>query len=560
MTSKKETGAIHKTWIDQMRIALVYPNTYRVGMSNLGFQHVYHALNSSGNFVAERFFLDPAQDSKSRAPSRLLSVESSRPLRDFHLIAFSVPFENDYLNVPTILKMGSIQPLSRNRSTSDPIVMAGGVSVSMNPEPLASFMDFFYIGEIGDVDLPGGLFCTLHDFIIGHGADIDRESLCADLKNCPGVYIPGAYKFELNDDGVIGSVTVRQGYPAIVEAVRTDWDTSSMPVSVITTPDAEFVDTLLVETNRGCSRRCRFCAAGWIHSPVRYRSVQKIEPVIEQAHESGLRIGLVGSDLAGHPDLEKIIDLILSKDGVFSLSSIRPEGLSPFMIEALARTGQKTATLAPEAATSRMKEVIGKRIPNETFFTIIDRLVQAGIPNVRLYFMIGLPSETDEDIHAIVNFALDCRKVFVESSRKKQRIGGLSVQVNPFIPKPWTPFQWSAVVQRETLEARISILRKGLRNISNLSLRIEYGRDFFLQALLSRSDRYLGELLLGGEPGTKWTLQSLKKAGVSLPVNMYRERGQSEIFPWDCIDHGIPKRVLWKIYWDSLKSEGLKGS
>ncbi len=556
MTPGNEKGAFRKIWSDQLRIALVYPNSYRLGMSNLGFQHVYRLLNSSDRFVAERFFLEPPVESKTRPKSlpKLLSLESSRPLRDFHVIAFSLPFENDYLNAPLILNMGRVEPLSRNRSSSDPIVLAGGVSVSMNPEPLAAFMDLFHVGEIYDVEAPGGLFRLIAEIILEYGPGVDRDFLFESLKQCPGVYIPSAYEFVSDGKGLIDSITVLDGYPEKIKALKADWENCEMPRSVITSPDLEFSDTCLVEINRGCSRKCRFCAAGWIHSPVRYRRFEAITPIINEAMASGLRLGLVGSDLANHPQLQDIIAFILEGGGKFSLSSIRPEGMSEFMIDALLKTGQKTATLAPETATPRMKNVIGKRIPPETFYGIIARLVEAGIPNIRLYFMIGLPVEKDDDVQEIVDFALECRSIFVEASRKRGRIGVLSIQVNPFIPKPWTPFQWSALIGKDSLERRIEILRKGLGKVSNLSLRIEYGRDFLMQALLSRADRNLGEALLGDTRPSKLTAQSLERAGVDVQRYVYRERGETEIFPWDIVDHGTDKKVLWKIYRDSLKS------
>ena len=523
-------------------------------MSNLGFQHVYHMLNSSSFYIAERFFASPERSPGSKTPVRLVSVESSRPLRDFHVVAFSLPFENDYLNVPAMLKQGSIEPLAQNRTSRDPVIIAGGVSVSMNPEPLAGFMDLFFIGEVGNVEAPDGLFTGLADMIRSYGSAMDREFLMDQLKDCPGVYIPGAYRFNRDDEGVLESISVAEGYPATVKAVKSAWGSDPVPQSILTSPDTEFSNTCLLEVNRGCSRRCRFCAAGWIHFPVRYRGLDRIRPVIEEAIGEGLRLGLVGSDLAGHPELEQIIDLILTNDGVFSLSSIRPEGLSGFMIKALARTGQKTATLAPEAASRRLKEIIGKRIAPELFYSRIEELVDAGIPNIRLYFMIGLPGETDDDVREIVEFALECRKVFVDASRKARRIGMLSVQVNPFIPKPWTPFQWAAVTQRNTLEGRINILRNGLKKISNMSLRIEYGRDFFIQALLSRCDRDLGRKILNIDPKGKWTVQGLDKAGVNLGEHIYRERTENEILPWDIVDHGVSKQVLWKIYREATRS------
>ena len=259
------------------------------------------------------------------------------------------------------------------------------------------------------------------------------------------MYVPSAYRFEFGERGLITAVHPQPGFSSRVRAGKRRSKTAPVPVSVLFSPSAEFGQSLLVETNRGCGRGCRFCTAGWIHLPVRHALLDSFRKEVDDAVREGRQIGLIGSDLAGHPELESILQTIVDQGGTFSLSSIRPEGLSPRVIELLARAGQKTATLAPEVASPRAKRVIGKEIPSEKFHELVEKLVAAGIPNIRFYFMVGIPTETDEDVDQLVDFVLQSKKIFVDASRPLGRIGRLGVQINPFIPKPWTPFQWASM-------------------------------------------------------------------------------------------------------------------
>jgi radical SAM superfamily enzyme YgiQ (UPF0313 family) len=323
---------------------------------------------------------------------------------------------------------------------------------------------------------------------------------------------------------------------------------------VLFSPSAEFGQSLLVETNRGCGRGCRFCAAGWIHLPVRHALLDSFRKEVDDAVREGRQIGLIGSDLAGHPELESILQTIVDQGGTFSLSSIRPEGLSPRVIELLARAGQKTATLAPEVASPRAKRVIGKEIPSEKFYELVEKLVAAGIPNIRFYFMIGIPTETDEDVDQLVDFVLQSKKIFVDASRPLGRIGRLGVQINPFIPKPWTPFQWASIAAPKVLGERIRMIRRRLTKEANVVLRVESPRLAAFQAILSRGDRRIGPALLRvAQQQGRWT-DVFKRERIDPTFYALRERGPEEIFPWDVIDHGISKRNLRKVYERALAS------
>jgi radical SAM superfamily enzyme YgiQ (UPF0313 family) len=421
------------------------------------------------------------------------------------------------------------------------------VSVSINPEPLADFLEMVFIGEMPDAEgWESELVSILGDLFL-RGIP-DRAEFLERFRNVPGAYLPSAYGFEYGENGLIAKIRVEPGFSEKVRAIKKRKKESPAPVSVLFSPEAEFGETLLVETNRGCGRGCRFCASGWIHLPVRHTEFSYFREQVETAVSGGRPVGLIGSDLAGHPELETILSTIVVSWGTFSLSSIRPEGLSPRIIELLARTGQKTATLAPEAASLRLKKVIGKEIPSERFYELVEKLVAAGIPNVRFYFMIGLPTETDEDVGSTVDFVIECRRIFVDASRPLKKVGKIGVQINPFVPKPWTPFQWAPMTPLDTLEKRMQIIRKGLGKIPNLVIRMESPRSAPIQALLSRGDRRVARVLLAAaERDGNWS-GILKNQKLNLDFYAYRERSRDEIFPWDVTDHGVSKEALYRVY------------
>jgi len=556
MSRLKEIGAIHKTVAGALPVALVYPNTYRVGMGNLGFQTLYAYLNELPDITAERFFVpDESRDAGKGTPSPR-SEESGRPLAEFRIIAFSVPFENDYPAIPGMLISAGIPPLQKDRGPSDPLVIAGGVSVSMNPEPLAPFLDMAFIGEVEQPSAGGDHFFSALADALSMGSEPleDRQAFLGTFRDISGVYVPSAYTVRFGEDGTIHAFEPSSGFPTRIKAVKRRSRDAAVPVSVLFSPEAEFGNSLLLEVTRGCGRGCRFCAAGWIHMPVRHARLETFRHHVDHAIRSGRTVGLIGSDLAGHPEIEEMLGYVVEQGGTFSLSSIRPEGLTDRVLELLAQTGQKTATLAPEVASPRLKAVIGKQIPSERFHELVEKLVQAGIPNVRFYFMIGLPSETDEDAQAIADFVTEARQVFVRASRQKGRIGHIAVQVNPFVPKPWTPFQWAAMAAPSILERRVKIIRAGLRKQPNIVLRVESIRQAFVQAVLSRGDRRLAGALLrtAGQQG-RWT-GVFKKEGIDADFYAPRNRGEHEIFPWDLTDHGVSKRALWRIYCDAMKA------
>ena len=547
-TSKKflaaERGTVRKDWGGKIRVALAYPNYYHVGMSNLGFHAVYRLLNHYEDVVCERVFL-PEDVGTTNGDIR--SIESQNPLGKFDVIAFSISFENDYSNPLTLLTEAGIPRWSSERDTPHPLVIAGGVTAFLNPEPIAPFVDCFLIGEAEPI---------LEVFLDVYRSHSDRKGLLRALaQGVPGAYVPALYDVTFHQDGTISEFRPKNGAPGKVKRVAVEdlspWDTSS----TILTPHTTFHDTYLVEAGRGCPHGCRFCAAGFVYRPPRFRSLEALQTSLETGAADSNRIGLMGAAVSDVPYMEELCQRALDHDLELSFSSLRANRLTPEILSVLSQSGLKTVTIAPDAGSERMRRVINKGISEQDVLIAADLLVRAGIPNLKLYFMVGLPTETADDVEAIVVLCKQIKHRFLKASRAAKRIGQISVSLSSFIPKPFTPFQWVPLEDVKVLKEKIKHVKDGLRRVANVRVHADVPKWAYIQALLSRGDRRTAQLLADVHDNNGNWVKTLKASVINPDFYVYRERPLDEILPWDFIDHGIRKAYLVEEYEKALQAK-----
>ena len=534
-----EEGAIRKDWGGRIAIALVYPNTYAVGMSNLGFQTIYWHLNQIPDVVCERVFLPdpPDLDELHRSGQAPFSLESMRPLTDFHLIGFSVTFEGDYINVLRLLGLSGIPLRAADRRSHDPLVMMGGVCAFSNPEPVAPFMDFVAVGEGEEL---------VHEIIAAYRAGYrDRESFLDGLVALEGVYVPGRYDVQYAAEGTVAETMPHAGARAIVTKRRLKDVNRFETISLVKTPHAEYGHMALLEVGKGCGRGCRFCLEGQVYRPVRHRSVEALrETVAKMAAEGATRVGLVGACVSDYPWIGELLDVVQDAGLEVSISSIRADSLSDSLVGALARGGHRTLTIAPEAGTDRLRRVIRKAISDEQIMSACDLVRQRGIPNLKTYFMIGQPTETLEDIEAIPDLAarmLDRLRVLDGVGHP---FGRLTLSISSFVPKPWTPFQWATFDGADSLSRKLEIIKKGVRRFSNVRVLHENPREAALQALLARGDRRVADFLeIAARMDGDWR-RALREWSGDPAYSTTRERSLGERMPWDHFDVGVKKTGL----------------
>ena len=541
-----ETGLAANPWGGRLSVALVFPNSYHQGMSNLGLQTVYQMLNSRDDTLCERFFLpDPEDiDEHRRTGFPLVSIESQRSLDDFDLIAFSISFENDYLNLPIIFELGRLPLWREERNESHPLVLCGGVCAFLNPEPLADIMDLFAVGE-AEVILPPLLMGLLDSDTSSH------KELLSQLSQVPGVYQPGGYALNYRESGELLAMMPSEELP---EHIKRQWQShldESQSRTCVATPETEFGSMHLVEVSRGCPRACRFCAAGFIYRPFREHSLDHLRHEILDEQQGVGRVGLVAAAVSDYGDLADIGRAILDHGGEVSVSSVRIDAITTEQVRVLADSGHKTLALAPEAGSQQMRDVINKGIDEEQILAAVKLLAEGGIPNLKLYFMIGLPTEAEADIVAIADLTVKIRQIWEEVGKQRGRLGRLQLSVNPFVPKPWTPLQWAPMERRGQLEKKYRLLQKRLRPLPNVDLNFESLRQAEIQGLFARGDRRVGHLLplLANGSSLKAACRQL---GIDPAFYLHRERGGTELFPWDIIEQGVERGHLHKEYVEAL--------
>lgn len=524
------------------KVAIVYPNTYFVGMSNLGLHIIYEEINLRNDSVCERIFLPEKKEleayDKTKTP--LMSVETQRPMHQFDVVAFDVTFEMDYFNIPLMLRHGRVPIMGKDRTEFDPIVIAGGPCATFNPEPFADFIDAFIIGE-GE-----GIVSRVLDIIRdGKLEGLDRCAILRQLANEPGVYIPSLYVPIYSEEGEFKGYHIAEGVPKTIK--RHFEMLTSGGETVVATNYTEFGAMYIIEVARGCGRHCRFCMAGYCFRVPRVRPLEILKEGVDRAEKLGKKIGLMGAAISDYPEVDELVTYIRSKDMRYSCASLRADSLTQAVVDGLADSGQKTITIAPETGSERLRRVINKGISEEHLQNAATLSAKSGIQHMRLYIMIGLPTETDEDIEAIVGLAERTQSHMAEVGCK----GRLTLSINPFIPKPFTPFQWMAMDNQKTVEKKLQYIKKALQKNRRIEVLVESPKEAYIQGVLARGDRRLGAVLAAcaADRGSKSFKAEMKAAGLDMDEMNYRERSFDEFLPWSHLDMGMDDGYLemeWK--------------
>jgi radical SAM family uncharacterized protein len=533
----------------RLPVALAYPNSYFVGMSNLGLHIIYDLLNKRSDTACERVFLPERKSIERYENTRtpLMSVENQLPLQQFAMIAFVLSFEMDYFNVIKMLELGKVKVRAEERGDMDPLIIAGGPCATFNPEPLSAVIDAFVIGE-GEVIMPA----LMDTFYQARNEGVSRQEMLRRLAQVPGVYVPSLYEHSYGEDGRLQAIVPRENAPV---KISRQWvqDLDAYPAhTVVRTENTEF-NFYLIETARGCGRHCRFCMAGYCFRRPRNRSLSVVTREVKEALQYKKRIGLMGAAISDYPEINELCKDILGEGLSMSVASFRADSVTQELVDSLAESGLKTLTMAPEAGSSRMRAIINKGIEEEHLFNAMDMGLAAGIRHFRLYIMIGLPFEQEEDVEAIVDLAGRLKDYMEEHGSK----GTLTLSVNPFIPKPFTPFQWLPMADKKYVEKAAKVLTQGLRKRKNIIVGVESPKEAYIQGVLARGDRQVGEALLAAcaNGGSKAFKRAMKDCGLSMDDYLYRERAADELFPWESLDMGFSREY---IYQEMKKAEELK--
>lgn len=521
----------------EQKVAIVYPNTYFVGMSNLGLHIIYEEINLHPSSVCERIFLPEKKEldvyDKTKTP--LMSVETQRPMHQFDVVAFDVTFEMDYFHIPLMLRYGRVPVMSEDRTGFDPIVIAGGPCATFNPEPFADFIDAFIIGE-GE----GIVTAVLERIRKGRENGESREETISALAQIDGVYVPVLYTPQYDDNKRFVGYDIADGAPKIIR--RHFEPLTSGGETVIATNFTEFGAMYIIEVARGCGRHCRFCMAGYCFRVPRVRPLDILKEGVDRAEKLGKKVGLMGAAISDYPEVDELVTYIRSKDMRYSCASLRADSLTQAVVDGLADSGQKTITIAPETGSERLRRVINKGISEENLRTAAQLSAKSGIQHMRLYIMIGLPTETDEDIDAIIGLAERTQAHMAEVGCK----GRLTLSINPFIPKPFTPFQWMAMDHQKSVEKKLQYIKKSLQKNRRIEVLVESPKEAYIQGVLARGDRRLGKVLAACalDRGSKSFKSEMKKAGLDMDNCNYRERNFDDYLPWSHLDMGLKDGYL----------------
>lgn len=529
----KEKGTVFKDPGGKINIALVYPNTYHVGMSNLGFQGIYGLLNDMKEVVCERVFYPEYKDIDEylRTETELFSMESKRPLSRFDIIAFSVSFENDYPNIVKIFELANIPLKSAERKPYHPLIIIGGVCMFFNPEPLADFFDICFIGEAEEM---------LPEFISIYKSSSGKTEVFMKSLSVEGLYVPKFYNVSYDNKGRISGRYPEGSAPAVVSkrSVR-DISLSKIRTSIITS-ETEFSEMYLIEAMRGCPWNCRFCVTGKIYAPSRKKRLESINHEVHEAKNRTQRIGLIGPSLSDYPDIK---DILTTHRVEFSITSLRASTKSAELVKLM--KSKKSISIAPEAGTERLRKVINKNISEEDILFISELIFSEGIENLRLYFMVGLPTETRDDIKGIINLV---RKI-----REMSPKGTITLSVSTFVPKPFTPFQWHPMEASPEVKERLKLIKNGLIPIKGIKVFHDVPKYAYMQGLFSLGDRRISKFLERISQFDDW-MKAAEASGINMDFYIFRKKDVREILPWDFIDIGITKEKLWKEYQEAISA------
>ena len=547
----REVGYVRKPHGGRLRIALAFPNTYFVAMSNLGFQTVYRLFNAEDDIVCERVFLPPKTELSQQLASGvpLKTLESQTRVADVDVLAFSVSFEWDYTNVLTLLRLAGLPLRAEERTDRHPLVVIGGAVTFVNPEPLALFADAIAAGE-GEVLVPS--------LRRAFQSASNRADLLRRLAGERGFYIPSFYDVSYAADGTIAAFapTPSSGAPSIVrKAALNTTEAVDPPATSIFTPDTEFGSRFLVEVVRGCANLCRFCWAGYNYLPVRAFPKERILQLAERARPYSNRAGLVSIALCDHPDIEEILTILTRMGYSISPASLRLDDLTPTIVRLLRESGERSMTIAPETGSDRLRRVINKTITNEEILASAELIFASGVENLKLYFMIGLPTETDEDLIGIRDLTLRLRDIMLAHARARRHIGRIIGSVNPLVPKPGTAYQWLPMESDAVIERKIRRMRLLMAGVDNVYFSIKSERHSFYQALLSLGDRRVAPVIEAAERnGGNWRAAAAE-TGVDAGFFVFRDRSKDRVLPWSIIDGGTKDDFFRTEFDKSLREE-----